>query len=324
MATHPADGEGTECEPSAPSSCGVARDTTIELRFERHIAPSTAVRQSIRVFTGADDNALFLEPTYDPIERVVTYEPSQPLQAGTLYTVVVEPKAKGNTTAFRAFDGAQLATDGPVPLTFNFKTREDAPADPPGRLPPPSCNDVVNQVFAECAAACHRAAPDPPPTGCRPGEFGTDAIPCMGVPRQGLRLDSPAGLFLTAIGRVAHQTETGPSGGVVTANPDRFGVQMPIVDPGNPGNSYLVYKLLVHLGNYLPAAAEDDPCESRHAVGAADTCVAPEEAEIERLRGWFVRGRPMPATGALTREQVDQVVAWIRGLGTPSSIAQCD
>jgi hypothetical protein len=69
----------------------------------------------------------------------------------------------------------------------------------------------------------------------------------------------------------------------------RFGVNMPIIDPERPDNSYLMYKLLLRPEAYLPGGADD--CVE------PGSCVPPEPAELERLREWFVRGDPMPQAG---------------------------
>lgn len=64
VATYPASGQGTECGPSdggveagSPASCGVPINAAIELRLDRYLRPSTAVRQSIHVYSGDKDNS---------------------------------------------------------------------------------------------------------------------------------------------------------------------------------------------------------------------------------------------------------------------------
>jgi hypothetical protein len=110
----------------------------------------------------------------------------------------------------------------------------------------------------------------------------------------GLRLDSRASLLNTAIGRVAHEADTGPIAGRPLVDPARFGTGMPIIDPGNPGTSYLLYKLVIGQDNF---AAE---CHTRYSVASpAGDCPAPDEAEQQRLRSWFVRLAPMPLDGTL-------------------------
>jgi len=89
-----------------------------------------------------------------------------------------------------------------------------------------------------------------------------------------------------AVARVAHQTETGATTGSTNQSPRRFGTNMPIIDPGRPENSYLIYKLLIGVPAYLP--------EQRGGCPEGDRCEPPSPDEIGRLRAWFVRGEPMP------------------------------
>jgi hypothetical protein len=93
---------------------------------------------------------------------------------------------------------------------------------------------------------------------------------------------------------------------------------MPIVDPGNPGNSYLFYKLLREPRNFLPELDARSPdCASSHLVELpGGACPLPDEAERLRLAEWFVVGEPMPiqpesGSRSLLRSGLDAVHAWI-------------
>ena len=132
---------------------------------------------------------------------------------------------------------------------------------------------------------------------------------CVEIPRMGLDLSSASAIIRTAIEEVARQTETGPSGGIPLVNPDRIGVQMPIIDPGRPSNSYMMYKLLRD-----PRVLRDDPCETQYEVALNGECPNPSQDERERLREWFVSGAPMPlgTPGALDRGDLDVLQGWIR------------
>jgi hypothetical protein len=110
---------------------------------------------------------------------------------------------------------------------------------------------------------------------------------------------------ITAIGRVAHETEFGDSSGVPLQDSPRFGVQMPIIDPKNPGNSYLLYKLLRDPKNFEPCADErlSPICSTPANLElssyaklplAESESVLPSAEESTRLREWFVRGEAMP------------------------------
>lgn len=274
MATYPRDGQGLDCD-AGTKGCGVPLNTDIELRFDRYLAPSAAIRQSLFVYSGTQSNLVFLEPKYDVIERVVDYR----LQAGVrlkpnlVYTVELLSPGDAAAYGFRAFDGAPLAP-GPVPLTFAFRTgTRTAPA--PKAQPVPTCADML-AIFRRpspseaCASSyCHF----PPGRG-------------------GLDLSSKVGLLTTAVGRVASETAVGPQVDVPLENPPRTGVQMPVVDPGRPENSYLLYKLLRKPANFGSAAAR---CRSDYAVALPPgQCLPPSDAESTRLREWFVTGQAMP------------------------------
>jgi hypothetical protein len=292
----------------------VPLNTVIEIRFDRYLMPSTAVRQSLRVFAGGPQNSVFFQPQYDVIERVVTFVPTANLAPNLLYTIEFVTKAEGGTDGFRAFDGAELEESDSVPLRFNFRTGTQTETIERPRVP--SCNDVVRQLLPE--STCGRAACHNPTTeeGCPTGsahEPSDPTGPCIGVPRMGLDLSSATGLVTTAIGVVAHQSEIGSQGGVPLRNPSRFGVQMPRIDPGSPGNSYLIYKLLRNPKNF-ELADNPDVCVTAHRVPLADgQCLPPSEAESARLRDWFVRGQPMPLKQDLryTRDQLVDLQRWI-------------
>lgn len=310
IATYPVDGQGIECAPDSPPDCGVPINTTIELRVDRFLDPATPVRQAIAVYTGSESNRVFdLEPEYDVIERVVVFRLREPvrLQPRTLYRVeIVQPIAQGGD-GLRAFDGA-LLEPGPVPLEFSFMTGETEIAAPTPAAPP-SCEDIVYDRFqkAGCAGAdCHG--------GVDPSRR-----------RMGLDLSSERGLFLTAIDQVAHQTDLGPTAGIVLADPTRVGVNMARIARGSPERSYLFYKLLRNPKNL--AGPEGEPCEPdrrpAHNVALPDgACFAPSAEEAERLREWFVRGEPMPLAqyddptrpppAGFTRAGLRDLARWIR------------
>jgi len=129
------------------------------------------------------------------------------------------------------------------------------------------------------------------------------------VPSMGLDLRSAASIEETAVNEVAHETESEPNAMEPLQNAARFGTQMPLVDPRRPGNSYLLYKLLVNPASYAGA------CESQHSV-ALDGCVAFPKEQTDELRAWFVRGRPMPLPtgdepGHLSLDDIRTVQSWI-------------
>jgi hypothetical protein len=181
---------------------------------------------------------------------------------------VVSPLDTGsNGFGFRAFDGAPLSktNDAPVKLSF-FTARETPVAIAPPEAP--SCFDASSVISRSgCAGG-----------GCHSGSNAP----------MGLRLDSREGLLDTAIAHVAHEADTGPVSGQAQVDPLRFGTGMPIIDPGAPGTSYLLYKLLTRPDNF-------GACTTKYNVELPEgVCPAPTEPERRRLLNWFVRLEPMP------------------------------
>lgn len=292
MEAFPPDGAGFECEGDAP--CGVPTNPTIRLRFDRFLLPATAIRQSLSFFTGAVTNPALpasntrpeLTPVHDPSERTVRYHlpAGFNLQPFTLYTFELPIANEAQPFGFRAFDGAAL--EGERALRFSFFTGE-GPAPEAPNVEAPSCDEAL-ALFAPCAdAGCHGGS-DP-------------SVP----PSMGLVLDSWEGLARTALDRPAHQTEIGASIGLTDQAPERFGANMPIIDPGRPDNSYLLYKLLLAPEAYRPG---------ERGCPKDDRCDTPDQAELDRLAAWFVRGEAMPLVNrdAVGHERLREIQALLR------------
>jgi hypothetical protein len=319
VASFPADRAGLDGCAADDDSCQVRVDTKIEFRFDRFLLPASINRQAIAIYTGTPDNRvgnqLLLDapaPVYDVVERVVTVTLGEGefLQPHTLYTVELLVRGEGQPYGFRAFDGAPLEP-GATPLRFSFYTSslnpEDLPATDPNAVEPDpefTCSDILlwfgtgtNQ--GQCTA-CHE---------------GPEAA-------MGLELLDGSDILSTAWERAAHQTDVGGVTGQTFEDPRRFGVGMPRIDPKQPNNSYLLYKLLINPRNFRRSPTEDDVCETAHPVALGQDDCVPSDAEIERLREWFVRGEPMPfdswsAPGAsLYRSKLRGIQSWIRA-GAP-------
>ncbi len=300
VASFPFSGQGTECTSSDAPECGVPTNTAITLRFDRYLRPASAARQSIRLYTGDPGNgAGLLRPEYDMVERVVVYRLTSALEPGTLYTVELVSPSESSSFGFEAFDGAVLE-EGAAPLKFNFFTRRSS--------------EPVEQVPLEDIPSCERVVELLREAGCARGGCHGGAAPSMG-----LRLDSPESLVETAINRVAHETDLGAQVGVPLRNPARFGVQMPVLDPGEPANSYLMYKLIRGERSHWVNVDEPGACDTRYPVALPGTCVPPPASELARLREWFVRGVPMPPpseqVAPILRPQLRELQRFIAGGG---------
>ena len=295
----PRDGCGLAVDPD----CTVPTNVTLTFRFDRFLNPVSVARQSLRVYSGDPRVGVpfTFDVVYDPIERVVEYRvpPGATYQPRTLYQVelfVADPST--NTLGIRAVDGAPLA-DGDLPLRFSFLTG-DMPVEVTPLPVPPSCDEIVEQVFGtlgSCAGReCHRRQDN--------ALLGTDA-PLGDAPHQ-LWLDNPASFAASAITRVARQTEVGDvSGGPSTPQSERFGVRMALIEPSSPGGSYLMYKLLLSPSNFEPcppdaeeslcAEAVSPPVSSHQFLPLAEgESLVPPPAELDRLYSWFIQGEAMP------------------------------
>ncbi len=306
--TYPAAGEGMGC--TGDPECGVPTTATIELALDRYLLPRTGIRQSVRFRTAGSGRPLFLEPDYDPIERVMIYRPLTELLTDTVYTLDIlvpdDESEDGDRNGLRAFDQAPLV-EGPVPLSLSFRTRPVRGPTPPPPPPTPTCEEIQEIFHNGCAfGGCHGPCAD-----------GAAADACSG-PAMGLDLSTTTGWRTTAIGRVAHETEIGPRGGITLQNPSRFGVEMSIIDSGRPSNSYLMYKLLVNRMSYVDASGEAVPAAPTSPASAANSKLAPPETEVARLQDWFISLDPMPPPDAhLDVDSLRKLERWIQA-GAPT------
>lgn len=279
VSTYPANAAGFECSIT-DLECGVPIDVAFEIRFDRYLLPATAARESFSLYTGEDTNTVprgsrvpGLTVRYDVVERVVTYSlPTNVfLQPNTHYTAELAVPSEQADPGFRAFDGAPLDEETIVRVSFLTSNQRAAPVL---ERPEATCSNVLDTLGRSCTGgSCHGS---------------NDAV-------MGMDLSNEIGLSRTAVGRVAHQTETGPTAGVPQQNPARFGVGMPRIDPGRPDNSYLMYKLIAAPENYRASDDDPDPCSTSHnALVDPATCVPAAPEENERLAEWFLQGAAMP------------------------------
>jgi hypothetical protein len=283
-------------------------DGTIQIAFDRLLSPSSVTRQS---FSLSDDSGNYLNPviTYDPVRRVVTLSTNSGgawLTEGVTYNVSMGvAKASDSTglTGPKAIDGATLTKA----VTETFLAVASTGAESEYRTID-LCNDVLPLFQNDCSSTnCH---------GTPPGD-GT-------YPREGLALDSPIGLANTAIGRVSQESNTGAQAGLGTAaSAAPFGIDMPIIDPGNPGNSWLMYKLLLAPGSPalspnplscggtavspLPApalnASTANPDAPTVALSASEQSILNELILGEQM--------PYPPNAALAIDELERISAWI-------------
>ncbi|WP_437947287.1 hypothetical protein WME98_41905 [Sorangium sp. So ce296] len=300
--------------PLAPDGSTLVLSTaSFVLKFDRFLLPgsvsgavgpeSLCVSGDLakQVLTYADCvNPIPLAPTYNPVQREVIFrqiEGMPGLVPGTRYVLwVLGPVDDAAPSGIRAFDGAPLAESQRVEFTV-------AATNPPEAMPERQPRgDFYCQQDLECIGRTPECLGEPPadPT-CFPCVKGaakllnacagchSDANAAAGLNLSVAALDPAVQqfrynriepLYDTAIGHAAHQTQMGERAHVGEKTPERFGRAMPLIDPGNPGNSYLLYKIIVGQSAVDPSLPADQAERLRE--------------EIERLRAAFVMGLPMP------------------------------
>lgn len=306
----------------------------IELGFDRLLLPSAVTRQTFIVQDLFGD---YLEPSpaYDPVSRVVRL--CLVLPPDLTYKVSIVP------TALLAIDGAQLSSSSPTLIEFNVAAGPpyegadrcpQAPAggsEPEGGVPVDAGVDAAGPGNADAGMGV-TVSPPPAVDFCSQvlpifaSKCGGSSCHSSSLPAAGLQMTSAAGIEATAIGRVAQGSNTGSR--AITTAPNAggvFGVDMAIIAPGDPGDSWLLYKLLM---------ADPPPCSSTPGAAPCDAGVATVEDDLwnvpwtpisdsERatLAG-YIPGREMPyptdpnaplagATAPLTVDELDLVSEWI-------------
>jgi hypothetical protein len=256
---------------------------------------------------------IFTEPDYSPARRMVTFRlpPGARLQAQTRYRVTIFAPETAEDLGFFAFDGAPLDRR----YVFDFETQPPGGEEIEERLPGRESYCDAIACFRACAAsdevcrdACRPLCAEPtcrgdgdllltvssqgneiadrprPFIGCgSPGchsALDPEGLADPSALAMGLDLYTITSLVDTAIGVTAHQTQHGESGSSASSS-GLFGRAMPRIDPHNPGNSYLLYKLIAN------------PLNHRRPDGLLDASFF---EELTRLRASFVTGLPMPAS----------------------------
>ncbi|HEX8794997.1 MAG TPA: hypothetical protein VF765_28820 [Polyangiaceae bacterium] len=220
----------------------------IELFFDRLLLQESVTRQSFEL-SDLNGNSPGTPPTlqYDPVARVVAIYPQTPLMACQSYKVtMVTPKDSTDANGIRAIDGATLAPSVSPTIEFPMQCATgDGGTDAGGGAPAPIPNvDFCGQIIPIIQSKC-------------------DGNTCHGgsLPAAGLRLDSPHAIAATAIGRVAQGANTGARS---SAQPQSllFGQDMPIVQPNAPGNSWMMYKLLLAVPQACSSSANAAACDA--------------------------------------------------------------
>jgi hypothetical protein len=229
-----------------PTTHADGSPSTIELAFDQLLSPASITRQTFILtdLTAPPNGPNDLTPSlsYDPVARVVSLTPLSPLTPNLTYRLTITtPSGPGDPNGLRSVGGTTLDATSPITLPITFTAV--AGTQPAIAHSVDFCSDIMPIFLQKCGTS-----------GCHSGP----------LPAEGLGLDSFAAVQLT-IKRTAQTANMGtsayppsvPGCGASTCPP--FGVDMPIIDPGtsarssgDPGNSWLLYKLLLALPSPCP------------------------------------------------------------------------
>lgn len=254
----------------------IPTSASIRINFDRYLLPSTARRQAVCVHPDtvainsiADctaPNQPFEAVEYNPVlQQVILRLPTgSELAANATHRISIFPPLDDDSFGFRAFDNAPLLQG----YTYDFDTGDGSNAEFEALPSEERFCDIYGEVtpnalFGACAfGQCHAAG----------GNIGAIAM--------GLDLFNFATIADTATGQTAHGSQQGEAAQLPDQAPRRFGRAMPIIDSQDPGNSYLMYKLLTNFLNHPRTNGLIDP-----VLGL----------EIDRMRAGVITGLPMPA-----------------------------
>jgi hypothetical protein len=256
-------------------------------------------------------NFLVPTPSYDPVSRVVRLcmNNSPALLADQSYQLtILAPSSPTDSTGLRAIDGAGLdpsvnpVIEFPVVLGAAY-TGSDACTGATGV-------DFCSQVLPIFASKCGTSV-------CHGGD----------LPAAGLLMTTPQGIQATAMNRVAQGANTGNN---ATSEPPGlvFGVDMPIITPGAPGQSWLMYKMLLAdppTCSSTPGTSCDagSPGVEANRYPLVTPAWGPMSDDERTTLSDYVQGREMPypadpsasldsATAPLTWDELDTVSTWIQ------------
>jgi hypothetical protein len=295
---------------------------SIQIAFDRYLLPSTVNRQSFAILDGANKPlGADLVPLvqYDPVARTVTLSaPVQPwLTEGQPYKLVLGiPDGNADMGGVRAIDRATLSPAQTREFAFFVAPARPIPQEPAVKF----CRDVLPLFAAKCSlSSCHGT--------------GSSAA-------SGLVLDTSAGVAATALNRVAQGSNRGSRSDLSRSIDRLFGFDMPLIDPGNPGNSWLMYKIELAASASSSNTGPQYTCANAGPAAAtrfAYTPLAPNAQRsadnIERaILGNSILGREMPfpsltaqsyESAPLTFDEREKVRIWIQSLPKDATIAEC-
>jgi hypothetical protein len=285
-----ASGPPFQVESSNVDNTSLPTDGIIEIRFNRLLLPSSVTRQSVSLRNAAGVVEGSPVVSYDPVLRVVRIANPNPnggvwLVESQPYKVVLGLPQQDGSDAFalRAIDGAYLKSNSRLEIAFTTSPPTFLRRRPVIEF----CRDVFTVFAKYCTSGCHDV---------------------QARPYESLLLDTAEGMLRTAIGHVSQQANTGARSGSPSPAGRVFGSDMPLIDPGSPGNSYLVYKMLL-LSEARPVPYTCQGYENPHAIFDGGLFLPPDErARLSDL----MTGQMMPPLAPFpTLEEVARISEWI-------------
>ncbi len=253
----------------------------IQVSFDRYLLPATILRQSYVILDNQNRPIPTdaLQTIYDPVARTVTIAgpngPGRPwLTPNQAYKLVLGvPEGDNDLGGFRAIDRATLNPS--QTLEFPFMTTAETKET---QLEPTVsfCHDVFPIFFLKCGGpTCH-------------GTGGSSAA--------SLILDTSEGVRNTAVNRVAQAANTSGRAGAGEPAGRVFGINMPLVEQNNPGNSWLLYKIELARLPRVDAGTHDpfNFIEAPEAGAPPDVPRLPIDSYVCQL----LPGAPVPPPGA--------------------------
>jgi hypothetical protein len=264
---------------------------SIRVQFDRFLLPSITTRQAICVESATTSGppshcpgGVFLSPQYDPVDRVMAWIPGNAgFTPRTRYTVrLVPPESDSDLNGIRAFDGVPLSENTPS-FAFTTGSRAASTLTEPNRkidfcyqpdkvcsLPDTACS-TVTQVDGHTAGpsdVLSNGGCSGPLVGCH----AASSTAPTSLAGSAFALRPEDGNVSAAIQRivsqavVATETATGPN----PDTPERsaatpFAQNMPYIDAHSPGNSFLLYKVLLGMAPRCQVSNEESATHDRQA-----------------------------------------------------------
>jgi hypothetical protein len=292
----------------------IAPNGTVQIAFDRFLNGFTVLRQSISLRDSSGQVVEAPVVAYEPVTRTVSVGNSGAsgagnrwLRADQFYTLGLGvPERGAELGGVGSVDGATLLPTATRLFGFYARANVSSPVAVPTIE---FCRDVLPPMQAKCAGS-----------SCHGGSVGASLSATAAL---GLVLDRTEGVR-AAIGELSREANTGPRATAATPAPRVFGLDALVIDVGNPGNSWIMHKIL---------SGAFGSRETEGHCGAPAVLPQPTIADVrpasaaERARlANRISGRSMPpgdSVNAYTWAEARRLSAWISQGARISTCAPC-